>query len=120
MNPLTGDLAYFIQLMEGNQSGIIVIFVDNTISTDDYKFEKKRRPTERTLESKQKSMNLSFLQVFKYKKVEDTFLLNQATYASKLELLNMAFTIEKYRGSQQEIEWLTKTRRDLVQQSRYY
>lgn len=89
MAPLTGDIACFIKIVQGNLTGNIGTDVYNTIASGDTNFDKESKLTERTYESKKRKYDSFVFVGTEIKKVRDTFLLNQFTYASKLQLLNV-------------------------------
>lgn len=112
ITPLSDDIACFIELVQGSLTYVIGTHVDENIAIVDSKFEKKSRLMEHTLESKRRSCD-SFVFAFNFERLTTSSLANQATYASKVQLLNLDCTFEKFRGCQHEITWLTHARPDL-------
>lgn len=56
MTHLTSYLACFIQLVNGNLTGIVVTYLQNTNATGNLDFEERSRLKERVFESKKRTM----------------------------------------------------------------
>lgn len=98
MTPLTSELACFIKIVQSNITRIIGTYVDDTTATGDISFGEEIKLTERTLEPKKRNYGSFVFVRIEIKTIQDKFLLNQSTYASKLQLLNFDCKIEEFKA----------------------
>lgn len=113
MKIMTGDLACFIKAVRGNLEEIIGSCVADTIGTGSEKFEKKIKLTERIFHSKSRSYDCFTFAEMKMFEKGHAFLLNQESYANKVQPLKRNCVFELVRASRHKLACLTHTRPDL-------
>lgn len=110
MRQITRDLVWFVKIEYGKLTGIIITYVDDTISTGDKSFQKESIRTEQVIHSETQQYDCFEFAGKSIERDGQGYFLHQTEYASRVTLLITDCTYEVFRARRHELAWLNYTR----------
>lgn len=114
MTSTAGDLSLFFRVVEGKLRGMTGAYVDDTIGTEDAKFEKESEATGERFQSNARDTGSFQFAGIQIEEEEGGYLMHQERFALKITQLSKQCTFSEFRSKRHELAWLTHTRPDLA------